>query len=82
MTSIAGSAVSELATATRTTTIVPVASEEKMTSEARYSVAVEATTASPETTTARPEVAAAMSTSASELSRPPERARSSRSRLR
>ncbi len=62
--------------------MVPVASEEKMTSEARYRVAVEATTASPETTTARPEVAAASSTSASLLSRPPLRARSSRSRLR
>lgn len=68
--SSAGSAVRELAIATRTTTTVPVASEEKTTSEARYSVAVEATTANPETITARPEVAAASSTRACELSRP------------
>lgn len=62
--------------------MVPVASEVKITSAARNSVAVDTTTAIPDTTTARPEVAAASSTSASELNRPPDRARSSRSRLR
>nr|WP_228785984.1 hypothetical protein [Nocardia terpenica] len=44
--------------------------EEKMTSSARYIVALEMATASPETTTARPEVAAARLTMACASSAP------------
>ncbi len=73
----AGSTVSEPITATATTRIEPMASDEKVESPARNSPAIAMITAVPETTTAWPEVSAAIST-ASTWPRP--RARSSRSR--
>jgi hypothetical protein len=75
--SSAGSTVSEPITATATTRIEPVASDENVESPARNNPAIAMITAVPETTTACPEVSAAISTASTWL-RP--LARSSRSR--
>ena len=75
----AGKTVSEPATATATTMIVPVANDVNVDAPPRYIPAIATITVRPETSTARPEVAAAASSDASGL-RPD--ARSSRSRRR
>jgi hypothetical protein len=75
--SSAGSTVREPTIATATTTIVPVAKDEKSGSPPRYIPPIATITVQPEISTARPDVAAAASSAASG---PRPAARSSRSR--